>query len=70
MNTSTNSKNSAGIIFALVCTFSIGYAILHYHIVEFVPWKDLPFYTLKRGIALAAYILLTFNFGFGPLKMN
>ena len=68
MNSSTNSKNSAGTIFALVGAFSIGYAILRYHIVGSVPWKDLPFYTLNKGIALSAFILLTFNFGFGPLK--
>ena len=68
MNTSTHSKNAAGSIVALVGAFSIGYAILRYHIVGSVPWKDLPFYTLNKGIALSAFILLTFNFGFGPLK--
>ncbi len=68
MNTSTHSKNAAGMIVALVGLFSIGYAILRYHIVGSVPWKDLPFYTLNKGIALSAFILLTFNFGFGPLK--
>ena len=68
MNTTTYSKNSAGIIIALVCTFSIGYAILRYHIVGPIPWKDLPFFTLNKGIALAAFILLTFNFSFGPLN--
>ena len=68
MNTSTHSKNAAGSIVALAAMFSIGYAILRYHIVGSVPWKDLPFYTLNKGIALSAFILLTFNFGFGPLK--
>jgi len=68
MNTPTHSKNSAGNIVALVSMFSIGYAILRYHIVGTVPWKDLPFYTLNKGIALSAFILLTFNFGFGPLN--
>ncbi len=68
MNTSTYSKNSAGILIALVCTFSVGYAILRYHIVGPIPWKDVPFYTLNKGFALAAYVLITLNFGFGPLK--
>ncbi len=68
MNTTADSKNSAGIIVALVCAFSIGYAVLRYHIVGTIPWKDLPFFTLNKGLALAAYILLIFNFSFGPLS--
>jgi len=47
---------------------SIGYAILRYHIAGTVPWKELPLYTLNKAIALSAFILLTFNFSFGPLK--
>ena len=61
-------KNSAGLIIALTVIFSIGYAILRYHIVGSVPWKDFPFFILNKGISLSAFILLTFNFGFGPLK--
>jgi len=68
MNTATHSKNSAGIIIAFVCAFSIGYGILRYHIVGTVPWKDVPFFTLNKGLSLAAYILLIFNFSFGPLS--
>jgi len=68
MNKSSQSKNSAGTIIALTCIFSVSYAILRYHIVGPIPWKDLPFFTLNKGIALSAFILLTFNFSFGPLK--
>ena len=69
MNESTeNNKNAAGRIIAVVLLFSIGYAIVRYHIAGTVPWKDLPFFILNKGISLAAFILLTFNFGFGPLK--
>ena len=68
MNKSSQSKNSAGIIIALTCIFSVSYAILRYHIVGPIPWKDLPFFTLNKGIALSAFVLLTFNFSFGPLK--
>lgn len=68
MTNSLRPKNSAGVIIALSCIFSIGYAILRYHIAGPVPWKDLPFYTLNKGIALSAFILLTFNFSFGPLN--
>ena len=65
---SEDHKNSAGLIIAGTMLFSIGYAVLRYHIVGPVPWKDFPFFILNKGICLAAFILLTFNFGFGPLK--
>ena len=61
-------KNSAGSIIAITCLLSIGYAILRYHIVGPVPWKDLPFFILNKGISLSAFILLTFNFSFGPIS--
>ncbi len=62
------AKNSAGRIITIVLLFSIGYAILRYHIVGPVLWKDFPFFILNKGISLAAFILLTCNFGFGPLN--
>ena len=68
MDKSPHIKNSAGSIIAITCLLSIGYAILRYHIVGPVPWKDLPFFILNKGIALSAFILLTFNFSFGPLS--
>jgi hypothetical protein len=61
-------KNSAGLIIALTIAFSMGYAVLRYHIAGPVPWKDFPFFILNKGISLSAFILLTCNFGFGPLK--
>jgi DMSO/TMAO reductase YedYZ heme-binding membrane subunit len=60
--------NSAGPIIAIVMIFGLGYAILRYHIVGPVPWKDFPFFILNKGISLSAFILLTCNFGFGPLN--
>ena len=65
---SEDHKNSASLIITGTLLFSIGYAVLRYHIVGPVPWKDFPFFILNKGICLAAFILLTFNFGFGPLK--
>jgi hypothetical protein len=65
---SISPKNSAGRIITVVLLFSIGYAILRYHLAGPVPWKDFPFFILNKGISLAAFILLTCNFGFGPLK--
>jgi DMSO/TMAO reductase YedYZ heme-binding membrane subunit len=51
-----------------VLIFSIGYAVVRYHVVGTVPWKDFPFFILNKGISMAAFILLTCNFGFGPLR--
>ena len=69
MNQHTDKgKNSAGAIIAVVLVFSIGYAILRYHLAGPVPWKDFPFFILNKGFSLAAFILLTLNFGLGPLK--
>ena len=62
------SRNSAGRIISAVLLFSIGYAIVRYHIAGPVPWKDFPFFILNKGISLAAFIMLTFNFGLGPLN--
>jgi len=69
MQQQTNdSKNAAGQIITVAILFSIGYAIVRYNIVGAVPWKDFPFLILNKGISLAAFILLTFNFGLGPLN--
>ena len=60
--------NSAGPIISLVLIFGLAYAVLRYHIAGPVPWKDFPFFILNKGISLSAFILLTCNFGFGPLS--
>ena len=67
-NQAGSDKNAAGSIITLVIVFSIGYAIVRYHIAGPVPWKDFPFFILNKGISLAAFILLVCNFGFGPLN--
>jgi hypothetical protein len=61
-------RNSAGKIIIATLLISAGYAILRYHIFGPVPWKDLPFFIVNKGISLGAFILLTFNFSFGPLN--
>ena len=58
--------NSAGSIITLTLIFGLAYAVLRYHVVGPVPWKDFPFFILNKGISLSAIILLTCNFGFGP----
>ena len=62
-----NRRNSAGSIVVITLLFSLMYAILRYHIFGPVLWKDFPFFILNKGISLGAFILLTFNFSFGPM---
>ena len=68
--TDKNEKylNSAGRLISIILLFGLFYAVLRYHIVGPVPWKDFPFFILNKGISLSAFIMLTCNFSFGPLK--
>jgi hypothetical protein len=61
-------RNSAGAIIVVTLLFSVGYAILRYHLAGPVLWTDFPFFILNKGISLGAFILLTFNFSLGPLN--
>ena len=61
-------KKYASNIIIITSILSISYAIIRYHIMGGVPWKDFPFFILNKGISLTAFILLTLNFGLGPLK--
>lgn len=60
--------NSAASIIVVTLLLSIGYAVLRYHIVGPVPWADLPFFILNKGLCLAAFVLLTMNFALGPVN--
>lgn len=62
------SDNSAGMIIGLTIILAIAYSILRYHLAGTVPWKDFPFFIMNKGISLSAFILLTLNFGLGPLN--
>jgi DMSO/TMAO reductase YedYZ heme-binding membrane subunit len=61
-------SNSAGQIIAVTLLFGLAYAVVRYHVAGPVPWKDFPFFILNKAISLSAFILLTFNFAFGPLN--
>ena len=61
-------RNSAGRIIAVTLLFGLAYAVVRYHVAGPVPWKDFPFFILNKAISLSAFILLTFNFAFGPLN--
>jgi len=62
------NKNAAGRIIFFTLVLSIAYAILRYHILGPVEWKDFPFFILNKGFSLAALLLLVLNFSLGPLK--
>jgi DMSO/TMAO reductase YedYZ heme-binding membrane subunit len=65
----TEKMNSpARAIISWTFILSMSYAIIRYHVLGEVPWKDLPFFILNKGISMSAFILLAFNFTFGPLK--
>jgi len=65
---SDNKENAAASVITAVLALATGYAILRYHIVGPVPWKDFPMFILNKGLCLAAFILLTMNFSLGPLN--
>jgi len=68
MSSETNTtQNSAGTIIAVALLFGLGYAVVRYHVAGPVPWEDFPFFILNKGFSLSAFVLLAFNFSFGPL---
>lgn len=64
----TSQGNAAGYLIAAALVFGIGYAVLRYHIAGPVPWKDLPFFILNKGLSLSAFLLLVANFSLGPIN--
>jgi DMSO/TMAO reductase YedYZ heme-binding membrane subunit len=60
--------NAAAKLIFGVLAVAVAYAVLRYHIAGPVPWKDLPFYILNKGLSLAAFVLIACNFAFGPLR--
>jgi len=63
-----NKINFAPQIIGLTVVLSIAFAVVRYHLIGSVLWKDFPFFILNKGISLAAIILLIFNFVIGPLR--
>jgi hypothetical protein len=60
------SEGVGGTVITGTLLLSIGYAVVRYHIAGDVPWSELSLYILNKGLCLAAFILLTFNFALGP----
>lgn len=67
MNDNSGS-NAAGVIITVTMLLAIGYAVLRYHLLGGVPWKDFPFFILNKGLCLGAFVLITFNFSLGPAR--
>ena len=44
------------------------YAVVRYHVMGGVPWKDLPLFILNKILSMTALILLAINFTLWPLK--
>lgn len=66
-----SKQQSAGIggnVIAGTILASIAYAVVRYHIAGDVPWNEFTLFILNKGLCLAAFILLTFNFALGPGK--
>ena len=68
MSQQKNNNNASAPFIIGTLIFSIAYVAIRCHVFGQVPLKDFPFYVLNKGISLAAFILLTFNFTFGPLN--
>jgi DMSO/TMAO reductase YedYZ heme-binding membrane subunit len=64
----SNRVNAAVPIIFVTMSLAIGYAILRYHVLGDVPWKDFPFFILNKGLSFGAFILITLNFTLGPAK--
>ena len=48
--------------FGAVFGFSLGYAVLRYHIAGDVPWSDFPLFILNKATSLAAVILVACSY--------
>jgi hypothetical protein len=64
----TDPRSAGGAVIFITLSLAIGYAVLRYHIVGDVPWKDFSLFILNKGLCLGAFILLTYNFALGPAK--
>lgn len=64
----SNSRNAATSIILTTMSLALGYAMLRYHVFGDVPWKDLPFLILNKGLSLGAFMLIGLNFALGPAK--
>ena len=67
-NKSSTEANAASMLIFTTLLFSLLYVVIRYHIFGGVEWKDFPFFILNKAFAFSGFILITYNFSFGPLK--
>ena len=67
MNENSTEGIGGSVITGTILT-SVSYAIIRYHIAGDVPWDELSLFILNKGLCLAAFVLLTFNFALGPAR--
>ncbi len=67
-NLSVSATKLAKNVIAISFVFSLGYAVLRYHIAGTVPWKDFPFYVMNKAISLSSFVLLSLTFSLRPLQ--
>ena len=59
--------NAAATLIGFAITFGLAYAVIRYHVAGPVPLRDFPLFVLYKALSLSAFVLLFFNFSFGPL---
>jgi DMSO/TMAO reductase YedYZ heme-binding membrane subunit len=62
------SEGIGGSVITGTLVVSVAYAIIRYHVAGDVPWDEFSLFILNKGLCLAGFILLTFNFALGPAK--
>ena len=60
--------NTAKMIIFSTFILSLVYVVLRYHIFGGVEWREFPLFVLNKAMALAGFLLVTYNFSFGPFK--
>jgi DMSO/TMAO reductase YedYZ heme-binding membrane subunit len=60
--------NTAKMIIFSTFILSLVYVVLRYHIFGGVEWREFPLFILNKAMALAGFLLVTYNFSFGPFK--
>ena len=67
-NEDIEHKSSAKMIIFVTLFLSLIYVVLRYHIFGGVSWEEFPLFILNKGLSLAGFLLITYNFSFGPIK--
>ncbi|QFU76459.1 hypothetical protein EY643_12760 [Halioglobus maricola] len=62
------AEGIGGSVIAGTILLATAYAIVRYHVAGDVPWSEFSLFILNKGLCLAGFILLAFNFALGPAK--